>query len=139
MSPTALPTPGRGRGSVVRLLLAVGAAALLLLGIWTSPAHERIEGAPVLTVSASAADAPISDAEVIVPVAPAEDELGAAGLCVLGALCGVLLAIFAWRALGGRPAPVLLAMEGRWLSAVLPQKHVFSPVVTPTLLGISRT
>ena len=76
---------------------------------------------------------------MIVPVAPAGDELGAAGLCVLGALCGVLLAIFAWRALGSRPTPVLLAIASRWLSALLPKKHVFSPVVTPTLLGISRT
>ncbi|GAA4195492.1 hypothetical protein GCM10022219_20570 [Microbacterium oryzae] len=139
MSPTALPTPGRDRGSVVRLLLAVGAAALLLLGIWTSPAHESLEGGSVLPVSVSAAATPTSDAEVIVPVAPAEDELGVAGLCVLGALCGVLLAIFAWRALGGRPTPVVLSVAGRWLSALLPQKRVFSPMVTTTLLGISRT
>jgi len=144
VKPTGPRSPEKGRecGSVLRLVLALGAAALLLLGIWASSAHEGLEGTPAVPISATiagSADMPAIDDEAIATLMPAEDELGTAGLCLLGALCGVLLAIFASRALAGRPVLSLLSVSSPSLSPVLPRVRLFRPSVTPTTLGISRT
>ncbi|GAA1738878.1 hypothetical protein GCM10009746_22000 [Microbacterium paludicola] len=140
MNPIAHRTlTGGDRRSVAQLLLALGTAALMFLGIWTSSAHESLESTSVLSVTAAAADTPASHAEVSVALTSTDDELGTGGMCLLGALCGVLLALIGWRALGGLRPTAIMSAAGPSLSALLPRVRTFSPAVTPALLGISRT
>ena len=66
---------GSRRGAVAWIVLVLGAVALLLLGLWTTSAHDSIErSAATATVSIGGDRAPsdsaVSDAEVVVVLAP---------------------------------------------------------------------
>jgi len=146
MSLTAVdgPPTGSRRGAVAWIVLVLGAVALLLLGLWTSSAHDSIErSAATATVSIGGDRAPsdtaVSDADVVVALAPAEAGAEETALCLLGALCGVLLAIAAARSLRHRPRLLARAPIGVLLFSVPRPVPTFTPVLTPALLGISRT
>ena len=135
---------GSRRGAVAWIVLVLGAVALLLLGLWTTSAHDSIErSAATATVSIGGDRAPsdsaVSDAEVVVVLAPEGAGAEETALCLLGALCCVLLAIAAARSLMHRPRLLARVPIGVLLFSVPRPVPTFTPVLTPALLGISRT
>lgn len=122
----------------MRIISALALALLLVTGVAVASHAEEAGAAPAPVAAAVDTAATASQVEAgTAPVLP-DGAIGSA-LCLLGALCGLVIALLVRRARHRRPAPTTAR---RSASFALPIPRGPSPRATgPTLaqLGLSRT
>lgn len=136
---------------IMKIITSVGLAILLLVGFAASSTHTKAEGPLGVTAAASAMHDPYT--ESVAPIATegsalgfgtvvssvGDDALLAAGLCLLGLLCGLVLVLLIRAILRRRPLPDPLSRPLIAKSLLVSTPRPNASTLTLTQLGLSRT
>ena len=138
LPPRASSPRGRRRGSA--LITKIVTALLLVLAlssaVWSS-SHSSVGETAAITVTA----APDTESSVVGhPEAGAVwTDVAGAELCLLGALCGLLILALARAWSGRRPRPGLAVIESMLRRVIRASHSLTPPGVSPAVLVVSRT
>lgn len=140
LPPRAVPhrRPRHGGALITKIVTALLLALTLASAAWST--SHSVEGEPAaITAVSSPVEAPTPAAHPEAGAVWTEATDSGAGLCLLGALCGLLILAIARAWSGRRPHPGLAAVDSTLRRVIRASRSLPPPRVSLSLLSISRT